>query len=92
MPPGEVVGWGYETQPGVSILAGDLAPGTPGDYNGNGKVDGADYVVWRNGGPLQNETFTPGSTTPEDYTAWRASFGNPPGCRIGNWRWSSCGA
>ena len=26
---GEVVGWGYETQPGVSILAGDLAPGTP---------------------------------------------------------------
>lgn len=74
---GQVVGYGYETQPGVAILAGDLAPGTPGDYNGNGKVDGADYVLWRNGGPLQNETVTLGSTTPEDYAAWRSSFGNP---------------
>ena len=27
----------------------------PGDYNGNGVVDGPDYVVWRNGGPLLNE-------------------------------------
>jgi hypothetical protein len=80
---GEVVGWGYETQPGVSILAGDLAPGTPGDYNGNGKVDAADYVLWRNGGPLQNETETLGSVTSEDYTAWRASFGNPPGAGSG---------
>jgi PEP-CTERM motif len=76
---GQVVGWGYETTPGTAILAGELAPGTPGDYNGNGKVDAADYVLWRNGGPLQNETVTLGSVTPEDYTAWRASFGNPPG-------------
>lgn len=47
-----------------------------GDYNNNGKVDAADYVLWRNGGPLANETATPGSATAEDYTVWRSNFGN----------------
>jgi hypothetical protein len=55
------------------------APGVPGDYNGNGVVDAADYVVWRKGGPLQNEVVTIGSVTPEDYTAWRARFGKTSG-------------
>jgi len=53
--------------------------GVPGDYNGNGVVDAADYVLWRNGGPLQNEVATAGSVTPEDYTEWRARFGNTSG-------------
>jgi PEP-CTERM motif len=58
--------------------------GTTGDFNGNGFVDAADYVLWRNGGPLQNEGgVTPGSTTPEDYTTWRANFGKPPGSGTG---------
>jgi hypothetical protein len=40
----------------------------PGDYNRNGLVDAADYVVWRkNGG------------TPEEYNTWRAHFGQPSG-------------
>jgi hypothetical protein len=55
------------------------AAGVPGDYNGNGVVDAADYVVWRKGGTLQNEVVTIGSVTPEDYTAWRARFGNTSG-------------
>jgi hypothetical protein len=55
------------------------APGLPGDYNGNGVVDGADYVLFRNGGPLQNEVATIGSVTAEDYTEWRARFGNTAG-------------
>jgi hypothetical protein len=55
----------------------------PGDYNGNGVVDGADYVLWRNGGPLQNEVVTPGVVTAEDYTAWRARFGNTSGSGSG---------
>ena len=46
-----------------------------GDYNNNGTVDAADYVLWRGGGPLMNETVTIGSVTPEDYTEWRANFG-----------------
>jgi autotransporter-associated beta strand protein len=48
----------------------------PGDYNGNGAIDAADYVLWRNGGPLLNEVDNPGSTTSGDYTAWRSRFGN----------------
>jgi hypothetical protein len=48
----------------------------PGDYNANGTVDAADYVLWRDGGPLENEVATIGSVTPEDYSEWRARFGN----------------
>ena len=58
------------------------APGVPGDYNGNGNVDAADYVLWRNGGPLQNEVDDcPASVTPEDYDEWRPRFGNPAAAR-----------
>jgi hypothetical protein len=61
-------------------LSLDLAvAGVPGDYNNNGTVDAADYVLWRNGGPLENEVATPGTATPEDYTQWRARFGNTAG-------------
>ena len=40
------------------------APGIAGDYNGNGVVDAADYVVWR-----KNDG------TPAAYNTWRANFG-----------------
>src|SRR4029077_2338709 len=53
--------------------------GVPGDYNGNGNVDAADYVLWRKGGPLQNEVDTPGTVNAADYPAWRARYGNPAG-------------
>jgi hypothetical protein len=53
------------------------AAGLPGDYNDNGTVDAADYVLWRNGGPLLYEVHNPGSVSAEDYTEWRARFGNP---------------
>jgi hypothetical protein len=39
-----------------------------GDFNGDGTVDAADYVVWRK---------TDG--TPEGYDAWRANFGQTAG-------------
>jgi uncharacterized protein YjbI with pentapeptide repeats len=39
----------------------------PGDYNGNGIVDAADYTVWRNG---LGTTYTPA-----DYGLWRSHFG-----------------
>ncbi len=60
-----------------------ISQGVPGDYNGNGVVDMADYVLWRNGGPLQNEINTPGTVDASDYTAWRANFGNHAGSGSG---------
>jgi hypothetical protein len=51
--------------------------GVPGDYNNNGKVDAGDYVLWRKGGPLQNEVADSGTVSPADYTEWRARYGNP---------------
>jgi hypothetical protein len=63
----------------IEIL-GD-APGVAGDYNSNGVVDAADYVVWRkNLGQsfeLPNEVpgVTPGMVTTHDYAEWRARFG-----------------
>jgi hypothetical protein len=52
-------------------------PGVNGDYNGNGTVDMADYVLWKNGGPLQNDS-TPGVDA-GDYAVWKAAFGNHAG-------------
>jgi autotransporter-associated beta strand protein len=60
-----------------------LPAGVPGDYNGNGVVDAADYVLWRNGGPLQNEVASTGTVDGADYDAWRARFGNTSGSGSG---------
>lgn len=52
-----------------------------GDYNGNGVVDAADYVVWRknlgSGTSLLNDD-TPG-VGQDDYTRWRTHFGQIAG-------------
>ena len=48
-----------------------------GDFNNNGVVDAADYVVWRNASPtdmLPNDD-TPGAVDASDYADWRANFG-----------------
>jgi hypothetical protein len=51
--------------------------GVNGDFNDNGVVDAADYVLWRNGGPLMNDP-TPG-VQPGDYDTWKANFGKTGG-------------
>jgi hypothetical protein len=59
------------------IDAGSPALGVSGDFNNNGTVDAADYVVWRKNlntaGPLPND-ITPG-VTPADFNVWRTNFG-----------------
>ena len=60
--------------------------GVPGDFNNNGSVDAGDYVLWRKGGPLQNEVDTPGTVNAQDYLDWQARFGNPPGSGSAAWR------
>src|SRR5262249_34831200 len=55
-----------------------VTPVLNGDYNNNGKVDSADYVVWRN---LLNQNVTipndstSGYVSSGDYTVWRTNFG-----------------
>ena len=63
----------------LSVTSG----GVPGDYNSNGVVDGADYTLWRKGGPLANEADTPGVVDDADYTQWRVRFGNTSGSGLG---------
>jgi hypothetical protein len=75
------------TGPGTGVLNGVVryspftTGGLIGDYNSNGVVDAADYVVWRNnlGQMVSLPNRNPGNVGPvsvEDYNAWRARFGN----------------
>jgi hypothetical protein len=61
------LGWGITSNSsGVLLTVGSGA--LPGDFNGDGKVDAADYVVWRESG---------GSAT--QYNSWRANYGRTAG-------------
>lgn len=62
----------YFSGTGIITVVG----GIPGDYNGDGKVDGADYVLWRK---------SPGSFggTPAGYNTWRAHYGATSGSGAG---------
>ena len=54
----------FSTAEHFAVGAGTNAVVTNGDFNADGRVDAADYVVWRkNGG------------TRQEYDAWRANFG-----------------
>jgi hypothetical protein len=66
-----------------NIRVGRFPAGVPGDYNANGAVDAADYVLWRNGGPLANEVADIGVVSGADYTEWKARFGNTSGIGSG---------
>lgn len=48
-----------------------------GDYDNNGSIDAADYVLWRNGGPLQNDATA--GVQAEDYEVWKTHFGQTAG-------------
>ncbi len=66
-----------------------IATGVPGDYNGNGVVDAADYTVWRNklgtASSLPNEGtgISPGVVDAADYTFWKSRFGATSGTGAG---------
>jgi hypothetical protein len=57
--------------------------GVPGDYNSNGVVDAADYVLWRKnvgGTTLSNRgTGITGPVGTADYDFWRSRFGSTSG-------------
>jgi hypothetical protein len=71
------VGHIFFTDPDFTIdnFKSESIGGLTGDYNENGVVDAADYVMWRNG------------DSPDDsqagYDAWRANFGSTAGSGSG---------
>ncbi len=65
----------------VALLA---APVLAGDYNHDGTVDAADYLVWRNslgatGSGLAADGDGDGTVTTLDYDLWRQHFGESAG-------------
>jgi T5SS/PEP-CTERM-associated repeat protein len=59
----------------------NVVPGLAGDYNGNGFVDTADYIVWRHtvgqtGVDLPGDGDSNGKVDAADYDFWRSRFGN----------------
>lgn len=58
---------------GDGIITVGLAT-LPGDFNNDGEVDAADYVLWRK---------NPSNFLPQTYDTWRQNFGNPPGSGSG---------
>jgi hypothetical protein len=72
--------WGSIDIDFLSYAFGVISPvaaGLLGDYNADGKVDAADYVVWRkNDGANSSLPNDMGSTTQaERYSLWRTHFG-----------------
>ena len=58
------------------------AAGIHGDYNNNGTVDAADYVVWRDN--LNTTNTLPndpngGTIDSDQFNTWRANFGKSAG-------------
>jgi len=73
--------YGLRTNGGIRAFTFSLS--VNGDYNGNGKVDAADYVVWRNnlgltGGATksQGDGTGDGNVAEDDYDFWKSRFGN----------------
>jgi hypothetical protein len=57
-----------------------LSPTSQGDYNHDGQVNAADYIVWRNslgqsGAGLLADGDGNGTVDVNDYSLWRANFG-----------------
>jgi hypothetical protein len=67
----EAGGKGTTQKYGIAWWFGNGGSNLSGDYNGDGHVDAADYVVWRN----DPGTFGGGG----GYNTWRANFGTSAG-------------
>jgi len=69
----------------ANMVAANLVdvPVVPGDYNGDGQVDAADYTVWRDHMGSEVETEVDGDKSgvvdQGDYALWQGNFGNHGG-------------
>ncbi len=80
---GWLVDWSLSTGTSTSVLqAVAITPLIDGDYNGDGNVDAADYVVWRKavgGINLAADGNRDGVIDDLDHDVWRAHFGESTG-------------
>ena len=75
-----ILGTGFNGTVTISYIGGTgndvvlnlIAAPMPGDHNGDGVVDAADYVVWRKTDSANNQ----------GYLDWRANFGNSRGAEL----------
>jgi hypothetical protein len=67
----------------MKIISPDPA-GELGDFNQNGKVDAADYLIWRKNTSNASLPNDSGLTTQADrFSLWRNNFGDPSGTGTG---------
>jgi hypothetical protein len=64
-----------------------VSDGLPGDFNRDGMVDAADYVVWRDTfeqtGNLAADANEDNIVDADDYVLWRANFGRSDSAATG---------
>jgi hypothetical protein len=84
---GTLVEWQVQqSASSVTLQATALTELLAGDYNGNGVVDAADYVVWRDtlgSIYLEGDGDRNGMVDANDYAVWRANFGRMTGATAG---------
>jgi hypothetical protein len=78
------LGNSFSTSIAARTLQVFVIPGLPGDYNRDGSVDAADYVVWRKtmgqtGSGLAADGNHNNQIDSGDFDVWRATFGNTSG-------------
>src|SRR6185436_12866356 len=74
--PSLVTGLAWQINYGVNNVI--LKVGLAGDFNNDGKVDSADYVVWRKNAGTMNVLMNDphgGTIGSAQYNTWRANFG-----------------
>jgi hypothetical protein len=80
VPPGPWTGYTPSHDSGFRTYVTPLSLLLPGDFNNNGNVDAADYVIWRRNFGALNEAALNGNGDNQngvdngDYALWRASF------------------
>lgn len=82
--PGYTLNYGTGTNSQITLIA--PPSGVAGDFNNDGKVDAADYVVWRKNVGTTNilpNDPTGGTIGTTQYNTWRAHFGQPAGSGAG---------
>ncbi|HEX4413735.1 MAG TPA: hypothetical protein VH107_08905 [Lacipirellulaceae bacterium] len=82
---GYTVNYGTGTNSQITLMA--TASGVKGDFNNNGRVDAADYVLWRDrvgsGTALPNDNGLGTPIGQAQYDLWRSNF-NKPGSGSGS--------